>query len=115
VTVAAGATLQLGSGVETSVNYIDDLSGLVLTNGTSIVNLNFSGTETVASLTLNGTPLAAGYYYSLSYTGSDVGTQLGNFTGTTGDILVVPEPGAGALLMSGIGMLIMVRRSRRLS
>jgi autotransporter-associated beta strand protein len=115
VTVAAGATLTLGSGVETSVNYVDNLSNLILSNSTSSVFLNFSGTETVAGLSLGGIFQTPGLYYGAAYSGPDSGgTVLSNFSGT-GDLLVVPEPGAGALLMSGIGMLIMVRRSRRLS
>jgi hypothetical protein len=105
VTVAAGATLQLGSGVEAdpNINYIDDLSSLVLNGSTSTVFLNFIGTETIASLTINGTLLGAGSYNS--------GSGYSNITGG-GSLLVVPEPSAGVLLIGGLGMMIMVRRSR---
>ena len=86
VTVEAGATLKLGSGV--SHDYIND-SATVIMDGAASVNLAFSGTDTVQALSLDGgaTFQASGTWGSLS---SSAAHKDAHFSGT-GLLNVVPD------------------------
>lgn len=88
-------TLELG----TLNNYIADTANFVLASGLAdgAVTFNFTGTDAVAGLSLNGgsTYLAAGLYDATTLN-SLYGSSL--FTGT-GTLNVVPEPQAAWLLL----------------
>ncbi len=107
VTVSGGtfaSTLTLGTGTSSS-NYIDDLAQLILTGGTinPIVNLNFTGQDTLASINYFGTIYTTpGTYGAI---GSDAGTELAAFQGP-GYLEIVPEPSSLFLVaLSAIGLL----------
>ncbi|MFA7368093.1 MAG: autotransporter-associated beta strand repeat-containing protein [Kiritimatiellales bacterium] len=78
IAVASGATLTLTNGAEN--NYINDSASLILTSG-SILNLNFSGKDTVSRLSLdNGaTWLSNGTYTAAQLAALGAG---GTYTGT---------------------------------
>ncbi len=97
VTVANGATLVLGAGTSDQ-DYIDNLADLVL-GTTSVLNLNFTGTDTVGSLSLDGglTFLAPGTYDAADLTTAGLGTYTGVGSLTTGWITPPPEIGMIAL------------------
>jgi len=106
------AKLTLGGG---SVhNYIGNSATLTFSAGlaASAINLNFSGTDTLAGISLNG---GTNYLANGIYSASALNTLYGSsaFTGA-GNLQVVPEPGSAALL--GLGLLLvtaLVRRQRR--
>jgi hypothetical protein len=112
VTVGAGATLTLGNNTS-----IADAANLVFdtTLGTTI-NLSFSGTETINTLSsVSGTFATAGIDY-------DATTLNGIFGGTyfTGSGLLtiassgIPEPSTYALWLSGVaGLVVMARRRQK--
>jgi autotransporter-associated beta strand protein len=71
-TVAAG-TLSLGDG--TSNTSLADTAAVVIgTDPTAILNLNYTGTDTVASLTINGVAKPAGVYGSSDPSGRITGS-----------------------------------------
>lgn len=115
VTVFSGATLQLSGG--TSNNYINDLADLILASGTPTVALNFTGTDTIGMLSVDGglTWLPEGVYGSSTST-APLGNQLSVFTGTgtvTVTATMIPEPAtAAAGAVTALGLLAR-RRSRR--
>jgi len=106
ITVASGATLTLTNGVAN--NYIGDQAKLIL-GVASTLNLNFAGTDTVGSLSLDGgtTWLPAGTYTASALGASGDGSLIvtteiplptlpsDNFSGTPGELLV------GSALNSG--------------
>lgn len=96
-------TLTLQNG---AVNdYIADSATLSYIN-TDVINLNFTGTDTVAGLIVDGVAQAPGVY------GASATNPDGAFTGT-GTITVVPEPATLAMVGLGAGLLAGVRRFRR--
>lgn len=106
--VANNAILVVGSNVSLNETII-----LALDGGSSI-NLDFSGTETIGSLVLNGNIIETGTYdldalkdlgttYNVSFTGLDA---TSGFVVTT----AVPEPSTVALAALGIGALLFLRR-----
>jgi autotransporter-associated beta strand protein len=96
VMVQDGATLTLDGG--TTQNYIADSADLVLSNS-AVVNLNFSGTDTVRSLSVNGgaTLKSAGVYGA---PGSGAQFEDSHFAGT-GRIRVLGTPSTTTLGSSG--------------
>lgn len=109
VTVTGGKlTLELG----TTNNYIADSAKLILSSGLAdgAVALNFTGSDSVAGLSLNGgsSYLSAGIYDATTLNGL-YGTSL--FSGN-GTITVVPEPQAASLLLSAALALALAARRR---
>jgi autotransporter-associated beta strand protein len=73
---------------------------------TDIINLNYSGTDTISGLTVDGVAQAAGVY------GAGFINPDNAFFGT-GTITVVPEPTTVAMMALGAGLLMGVQRFRR--
>ena len=83
---------------------IDSLSALVLNTGGE-ADLNFSGIQTVASLSLGGVTELAGIYNASS--------EPAFFSGTGEvEVAAVPEPEAYGLLMTGGLLGLMLRRRK---
>lgn len=116
VTVFSGATLQLSGG--TTNNYIGNSADLILAPGTPSVALNFSGTDTIGMLSLDGgvTWLPEGVYGSSSST-APLANQLPVFSGTgtvTVTATIIPEPASTAMgAMAALGLLSRRRTRRR--
>jgi autotransporter-associated beta strand protein len=80
-TTVSKGVLSLGNG--TTHTSLADAAGVVIgTDATAILNLNYTGTDTVATLTINGVPKAAGVYGSSDPSGRITGT--GTLTVTSG-------------------------------
>jgi autotransporter-associated beta strand protein len=77
ITVAAGAALTLQGGL--SNDYINDSARLIL-NSTSVLNLNFTGTDTIQVLSLDGgaTKLPNGTYTAAQLAARGTGTYTGS-------------------------------------
>lgn len=112
VTVAANGKLVLDSGLTN--NYIDDTADLVLANATEVgmIKLNFTGADTIASLSFDG-----GTSYAAAGTWGAVGSGAAHtsavFSGT-GMLNIVPEPSAVLLLTTGLfGLLAYAWRRRK--
>lgn len=106
---AGVVTLQLNDNA-----LLDDTADLLIVDGTDgkngLLNLNFAAgtSEIVASLTINGTPMAEGTYGATG-SGADF-IDDAHFSGT-GMLQVVPEPS----LLGGVaaGLALLMRRNRR--
>lgn len=100
VTLTAG-TLRLNLGATN--NYLGDRATLTIASGAT-ANLNFTGTDNVGSLVVNGTTLGPGTYSAAN--------EAGFLTGT-GSITVVPEPSASAgMALGGLAGAVLRRRRR---
>jgi autotransporter-associated beta strand protein len=97
---ADNVTLTLQGG--TNPNFIADFGTLTIGFNTDVVNLNYTGTEVVAGLIVNGVSQAAGTYGSADFA---------QFMGM-GTITVMPEPTTIALMALGTGLLVGVQRFR---
>ena len=107
VSLTAGAvTLTLGGG-GISQNFIADTANLSIGFTTDVVNLNFTGVDTIGTLTVNGTAQSPGLY------GSTANNPGGVFTGT-GLVLVTAIPEPSTCLLFGMGLLACGQRFRRL-
>jgi len=91
-----GDTSILAGTLSISSAFLADAAAVRLSTG-SLLNLNFSGSDTINTLWLDGTQLPAGSYDS-SYGSLFTGT--GSLLVSSG--VVVPEPGTLALLVSAI-------------
>ncbi len=100
-TVATTLTLDNNTAVSNSLTIGD------ATKINWLLNLNFTGTDVVSSLTINGVTYAAGTVIDASTPG------ISGISGT-GSLTVAPEPSAIALLLVGIGSVTLLGR-RRLS
>ncbi|OJV26485.1 MAG: hypothetical protein BGO12_09410 [Verrucomicrobia bacterium 61-8] len=102
VSVLADSTLTLGNSLS-----LDNSSALTFTL-TSIINLNYAGTMSIADLGLGATFIDAG-----TYTATELNDFFGgsNFAGI-GSINVVPEPQSLALVAIGIFSLTTIYRRR---
>lgn len=103
MTVADGAALILRRN-----DTISDLAALVL-GSSSTLNLDFTGNETVGSLSLDGgtTWLDPNTYNVAALGGLGDGTYLG-----TGSITVIPEPATIGMLLFGALTTMFIRRAR---
>jgi autotransporter-associated beta strand protein len=102
-------TLQTGA----TNNYIADAASISIVSGGAIANLNYSGTDTVAGITLGGVlQTTAGTYGSTS---SGATFQDNNFFSGTGTLTLVPVPEPSTWMMLGVGavLLVGVQRFRR--
>ncbi len=110
---AANVTLTLQNG--TLNNYIADSAAFSLFAGTDAVNLNYTGTDVVNTLSVAGVGEAAGVYGSAT---SGAPNVIAEFNGT-GTITVltssaVPEPSTLAMIAIGAASLVgaQIRRKR---
>jgi hypothetical protein len=94
--LTGSGTLQLDN--STSLN---DAIVLSLVSGTTL-NLNFTGSETISSLVLNGTSIGGGTYDVTQLQGLSEGAGI-TFTGSGSLTVAVPEPSVVALLALGLG------------
>ena len=104
----AGVVLTLGSTVS-----FGDSALLTFGSTNSVINMNFTGIDTLGGITNGSLSIGAGSYTA---------TQLNTFFGGTnfvdsgalgGQLNVVPEPSTYAMLLGGMGMLLGFQRSRR--
>ena len=102
VSLTAGSVTLTLQGATT--NYIADTATLSYIT-TDTVNLNYTGTETVMGLTVDGVAQAPGLY------GAGGTNPDGVFSGT-GFINVIPEPGTIVMFGLGLGLLAGVNRFR---
>ena len=98
---AANVTLTLQGGV--NPNFIADTATLTIGFSTDTVNLNYTGTEVVGGLMVEGSTIGPGTYGS---------GDFAEFMGT-GTITVVPEPATMAMMALGGSLLVGVQRFRR--
>jgi autotransporter-associated beta strand protein len=98
---AGNVTLTLQGG--TNPNFIADTATLSIGFNTDVVNLNYSGTEVVGGLIVEGSAAAPGTYGAGSFP-----ELMG-----TGTITVVPEPTTVAMMALGASLLVGVQRFRR--
>jgi autotransporter-associated beta strand protein len=110
VSITAGTvTLTLQNGA--TQNYIADSASLSIVTGTGTVFLNYSGTDTVGTLTINGTPEAAGQWGAI---GSGAANQDAAFSGTGFlNVVAIPEPSTWMMIGVGAVLLAGVQRFRR--
>ncbi len=104
---AASVTLTLQGGVTN--NYIGDSANVNIQLVTGTVNLNFTGTDVVGSLTVANTQEPAGIYGSAT---SGAPNVLPEFTGN-GTITVltqIPEP--ATYMLMGLGLLVCAQQFR---
>ena len=94
-------TLTLQGGV--NPNFIADTATLTIGFSTDTVNLNYTGTEVVGGLMVEGSTIGPGTYGS---------GDFAEFMGT-GTITVVPEPTTMAMMALGGSLLVGVQRFRR--
>jgi len=97
-----GDTFVTAGTLSTSVAYLDDASSVDIASG-ALMDLNFTGNDVIAGLTLGGVAQGVGIYNSTS--------DPTYFTGT-GSLQVIPEPVTMALLGIG-GLGVILRRKRR--
>jgi len=102
VELASGATLTLNLATA-----LGDLSLVTLDGPAAVMNLNFTGADTIGMLLVDGTFVAAG-----TYTADQLNAMFsGQFSGT-GSLTVsaVPEPSTVLLFGLGFGSVFLLRR-----
>ena len=80
-TIVSAGTLSLGNGT-TNTSLADTAAVVIGTDPTATLNLNYTGTDTVASLTINGVAKPAGVYGSSDPSGRISGTGTLTVAGT---------------------------------
>lgn len=104
---AAAVTLTLQGA---SNNYIADTANLSIGFTDDIVNLNFTGTDTINALTVAGVPQSPGVYGSSTSGAPNVLPELFG-TGTFTVLNAVPEP--ATYMLMGLGFLVCAQQFRR--
>jgi len=107
---ASNVTLTL-QGVTDSIADNANLAIGVLANTGDLVNLNFSGTETIGTLTINGVAEAAGQWGAPGSGATFTDPTLAG-TGFLNVVSSVPEPGTLVMLALGGGLLASIQRIR---
>lgn len=97
-----GDTTVSGGILSITQAYLDDDSTVTVGSG-AVLDLDFTGVDTIAALTLGGANMAPGTYNSINY---------GSFLTGDGSLLVVPEPSTLTLAAFGVGLLAWKRRRR---
>jgi len=111
VNIDPNSRLNLSNG--STDNYIDDSASLVLTDNTSFIELDFSGTDTIGSLSFDGgsTIVSAGTWGAVGNGAADFTSPqiLGN-----GLVAVIPEPSTYGILlmMTTLGAALYGRRRK---
>lgn len=113
VMISSSSMLDVSNG--STNDYISDNASLQLADNTSFINLNYTGTDTIGSLSFDGgnTIVNSGIWGA---TGNPLATYTSDQISGSGLLLVsIPEPStsAGILLSSVLGMAIFIRRRRR--
>jgi fibronectin-binding autotransporter adhesin len=104
LTLQHGAVNKRGARDTGGVNdFIADTATFSIGFTDDVVNLNYTGTETINMLIVNGTTMGAGVYGS-----GDLPELMG-----TGTLTVVPEPSTWAMIVVGAGLLFATQRLRR--
>lgn len=103
ITMTGPGTLTLGNNLS-----FDDLATLMFTTG-SLVQLNFSGTETLGALrnSITSESFAPGLY-NVTALNNEFGGNI--FSGSGSFLVTIPEPSSAAL--AALGMLAVLRRRR---
>ncbi len=98
-------TLTLQNGATN--NYINDNASISIVSG-AFANLNYTGTDVVGGIVLNGTPQTTPGTYGSTTSGATF--QSTDFLGT-GTLTLIPEP--ATYMLFGIGLLACAQRFRR--
>lgn len=107
--LAGGVTLLLQDGATN--NYISDNATLSIISGAA-ANLNFSGTDTVGGLILDGTT-QTDFGATYGFTGSGATHQFNDFFLGTGTVTLIPEPSTWVMTIVGASLLMGAQRFRR--
>ena len=86
--------------------YMNDLAMLILGTN-SVLNLNFSGSDTVGGIIIDGVNIGHGTFTSAQLDALGLGTVTG-----TGSMTVIPEPATIGMLGLGALVTLLVRRMR---
>jgi autotransporter-associated beta strand protein len=105
VTINDGATLTLQTN-----SILNDNSYLYLFGTTSLVNMDFSGSDTLSNIFVNGTGISTSGLYSSSALNTLFGATYFAGTGSF-NVLAIPEP--STYLLFGITSLVLVFVSKR--
>jgi len=104
---AASVTLTLQGA---SNNYISDTANLSIGFTNDVVNLNFTGSDTIATLTIAGAQEAPGVYGAVGSGAQFERPELSG-TGTLTVLTQIPEP--ATYMLMGLGVLICAQQFRR--
>lgn len=112
-----GSSLSVQNGGTLSLQNFSSLNDAIVLNlfAGSTVNLNFTGTETIGTLSFNGSSVAPGTYSlaALQGLGGGSGVAFGGDSNAFVTVTSIPEPSTIALVgMAGLAIAARFRRSR---
>lgn len=105
LSVSSGATLQLENAVS-----LNDVITLTLVSG-SIVDLDFSGVETIGILSINGSVIPVDNYTLAELQSLPGGVTFTGDIGASLEVTAVPEPSVVGLMILGVGFFVFRRFS----